>query len=131
MLSTLRGLIKTICFTLESVSLLIFFLSLTIDISQNTDYLQETVKNMSQLALLCCILLFLGLTFFARILFWSVDDGLYYAKQLLENAEAHIRTAQERNMPQEDMLALNEAFRHLCVYLKVRLIDVTLTLLFA
>jgi hypothetical protein len=63
--------------------------------------------------------LYSKLTFCARILFWHVDEELYNARQLLENAETHTRTAQERNMPREDILALDEAFRHLCAQLKV------------
>jgi hypothetical protein len=59
------------------------------------------------------------LTFCARIFFWHVDEELYNARQILENAESHIRTAQERNIPHEDMLALNEALRHLYAQLKV------------
>jgi hypothetical protein len=71
--------------------------------------------------------LYSKLTFCARILFWHVDEELYNARQLLENAESHIRTAQERNMPREDMLALDEAFKHLYAQLKVLLIYIHLT----
>ncbi|KIM48685.1 hypothetical protein M413DRAFT_437870 [Hebeloma cylindrosporum] len=62
---------------------------------RNADFLQATVRNMSQ------------------IFFWHVDEELYNAKQLLQSAAGHIVVAQERNVPHEDMLALNEAFRHL------------------
>ncbi|KAF9556010.1 hypothetical protein CPC08DRAFT_711560 [Agrocybe pediades] len=62
---------------------------------RNAEFLQDTVRNMSQ------------------ILFWHVDDNLYNSKQLLESSEKHIQVAKERNMPQEDIDALLEAFRHL------------------
>jgi len=76
---------------------------------------------MSQLVLIRCDTFALGIDNSARILFWHVDEELYNAKQLLDDAESHIRTAEKRNMPPEDMLALNEAFRHLCAQLKAAL----------
>jgi len=48
-----------------------------------------------------------------RILFWRIDEDLYNAKQLVRDAHLHTNTARQRNMPEEDMKALEEAFRHL------------------
>ncbi|CAA7270930.1 unnamed protein product [Cyclocybe aegerita] len=62
---------------------------------RNADALQETVKNLSQ------------------ILFWHVDSDLYNARYLVSHADANIKRAIERNMPQEDIELLREALRHL------------------
>ncbi|PFH51695.1 hypothetical protein AMATHDRAFT_142017 [Amanita thiersii Skay4041] len=61
----------------------------------NADALLTAVKNMSQLML------------------WSIDDGLYSVDQLLIDDERHIQTAIKRNMPQEDIKLLHDAFRHI------------------
>ncbi|KAF9449589.1 hypothetical protein P691DRAFT_702942 [Macrolepiota fuliginosa MF-IS2] len=62
---------------------------------RNTDYLQITVKNMSQL------------------MFWSVDETLYNVDQLVQNARSTVDRALQRNMPQEDIQLVEEAFRHI------------------
>ncbi|KAF8163635.1 hypothetical protein B0H34DRAFT_781279 [Crassisporium funariophilum] len=62
---------------------------------RNTDSLQMTVKNMSQ------------------VLFWSVDTELYNAQQLVQSEDDHIDTAVKRSMPEEDISSMREAFRHL------------------
>ncbi|PPQ86914.1 hypothetical protein CVT25_009800 [Psilocybe cyanescens] len=62
---------------------------------RNTDYLQDTVRNMSQ------------------ILFWHVDDNLYNARALVQDAEIITKRAQDRNMPHNDILSLRTAFEHL------------------
>lgn len=46
-------------------------------------------------------------------MFWAVDDKYYNADQLLRDAEEHIGTALERDMPDEDMVLLRDAFHHL------------------
>ncbi|RDB22176.1 putative ATP-dependent helicase C23E6.02 [Hypsizygus marmoreus] len=61
---------------------------------RNVDYLQLTVKNMSQ------------------VMFWSTDDALYNVDELAKNAQEHINIAIERKMPPEDLALLNEAFKH-------------------
>lgn len=44
---------------------------------------------------------------------WSVDDmDLYYVDQLFAEEENHIRRAIERNVLQDDMRLLYDAFRH-------------------
>ncbi|EKM82385.1 hypothetical protein AGABI1DRAFT_67996 [Agaricus bisporus var. burnettii JB137-S8] len=62
--------------------------------SRNAEFLQLTVKNMSQL------------------MFWSVDETLYNADQLMQTAQATTDLAISRNMPPEDIQLLQEAFRH-------------------
>ncbi|KAF8969663.1 SNF2 family N-terminal domain-containing protein [Flammula alnicola] len=62
---------------------------------RNADLLQETVKNMSQ------------------ILFWHVNEDLYYAEQLVHDADSHIDRATERGMPMDDIISLQEALKHL------------------
>ncbi|KAF8624131.1 hypothetical protein AX15_006036 [Amanita polypyramis BW_CC] len=62
----------------------------------NVEHLQIAVKNMSQLML------------------WSIDDlNLYYVDQLLAEEESHIQRAIERNVSQDDMQLLYDAFRHI------------------
>lgn len=61
---------------------------------RNSDALQLTVKNMSQL------------------MFWSVEDGRYNVDQLARDAQIHINRAIERNTPPEDMNLLYDAFKH-------------------
>ncbi|KIL67165.1 hypothetical protein M378DRAFT_191789 [Amanita muscaria Koide BX008] len=62
----------------------------------NADVLQTAVKNMSQLML------------------WSVDDlNLYHVDQLLVDKDTHIQRAIKRNMPEEDIRLLYDAFRHI------------------
>jgi len=50
---------------------------------------------------------------YPRMLFWHVDDNLYNSEQLLDSAQTHIDRAKERNMPPEDISALEQAFEHL------------------
>ncbi|KXN91423.1 DNA repair protein rad5 [Leucoagaricus sp. SymC.cos] len=63
--------------------------------SKNTEYLQLTVKNMSQL------------------MFWSVDETLYNVDQLVENAQSTIDRALQRNIPPEDIQLVRDAFHHI------------------
>ncbi|KAF8635489.1 hypothetical protein AX17_003879 [Amanita inopinata Kibby_2008] len=63
---------------------------------RNANFLQQTVKVMSQLML------------------WSIDKShFYYVDGLLEDEDKYIQRAIERNMPQEDMQLLQDAFRHI------------------
>lgn len=50
-------------------------------------------------------------------MFWSIDENLYNADQLLEDAQVHINRAIERNAPPEDLELLHKAFKHLSVSL--------------
>lgn len=45
-------------------------------------------------------------------MFWSVDETLYNADQLMQTAQATTDLAISRNMPPEDIQLLQEAFRH-------------------
>ncbi|TFK30303.1 hypothetical protein FA15DRAFT_663708 [Coprinopsis marcescibilis] len=63
----------------------------------NAEYLQETVKNMSQL------------------MFWRVDEQLYNVKELAASAPRHIKMAMERGASAQDMKLLHEAFRHVMI----------------
>ncbi|KAF5386941.1 hypothetical protein D9615_001552 [Tricholomella constricta] len=62
---------------------------------RNADFLQTTVKNMSQL------------------MFWSTDDNLFGVEEILKNAPTFTKVALERNAPQQDMMMLNEAVKHI------------------
>ncbi|KAF8809006.1 hypothetical protein BYT27DRAFT_7222578 [Phlegmacium glaucopus] len=66
---------------------------------RNTDVLQLTLKNMSQL------------------LFWFVSDDLYNAQQLVADAEGYVKKAIERGMASEDISAIQMAFMHLRIAL--------------
>lgn len=48
-------------------------------------------------------------------MFWSIDENLYNADQLLEEAQTHIDRAIERKAPAEDLELLQNAFKHLSV----------------
>ncbi|KAJ2928027.1 hypothetical protein H1R20_g9068, partial [Candolleomyces eurysporus] len=61
----------------------------------NSDLLQVTVKNMSQ------------------IMFWSTDEQLYNAEQLHKDAATHMNRAIERQRPPEDIALLKDALRHI------------------
>jgi hypothetical protein len=50
---------------------------------------------------------------FPRLLFWFVSDELYNAQQLVASADEHINKAIEREMPSEDVSAIQTAFMHL------------------
>ncbi|PPQ63287.1 hypothetical protein CVT24_006812 [Panaeolus cyanescens] len=62
---------------------------------RNAEYLQETVRNMSQ------------------ILFWHIDEEFYNATQLLADSDEIMGNAIRRNVSDQDKEALKEAFRHL------------------
>ncbi|KAG5644225.1 hypothetical protein DXG03_008820 [Asterophora parasitica] len=61
----------------------------------NTEFLQTTVKNMSQL------------------MFWSSDDNYFEVDHMIKNAPSQIRIATERNAPPEDMALLSESVKHI------------------
>jgi hypothetical protein len=54
-------------------------------------------------------------------MFWSVDETLYNVDQLVENAQATINRAIQRNMPSKDIQLLQEAFHHMLVTLPLLL----------
>ncbi|EAU88937.1 hypothetical protein CC1G_10583 [Coprinopsis cinerea okayama7 len=63
----------------------------------NTDHLQTTVKNMSQL------------------MFWHVDDELFNVEQLYVDGPKHIRNALDRGASTEDLRLLNDALKHVAI----------------
>lgn len=47
------------------------------------------------------------------MLFWHVNCDLYFAKELIKNADNTINQAIERKMSEEDIRGLREAFKHM------------------
>ncbi|KAK0463570.1 uncharacterized protein EV420DRAFT_1618586 [Desarmillaria tabescens] len=62
---------------------------------QNSDLLQELVSNMTQ------------------IMFWSVDEHLYNADEIMTRPKVHIETAINRNASQEDLELITQAIEHI------------------
>ncbi|KAK0239544.1 SNF2 family N-terminal domain-containing protein [Armillaria nabsnona] len=62
---------------------------------RNSDMLQELVSNMTQ------------------IMFWSVDERLYNADEIMTRPKVHIETAINRNASQEDLELITQAIEHI------------------
>ncbi|KAG7092981.1 hypothetical protein E1B28_009281 [Marasmius oreades] len=68
----------------------------------NNEFLQLTVKNMSQL------------------LFWSVDQNMYNVEELNRAADAYLKRFAERNTGEEDMSLAKESFSHVRIAIQDR-----------